>query len=236
MSVLQNTGFSTFIEPCVKALPNALYSIFYYPHPFTDGGFVVVVEEDVTDFLGCAGTIYAEALPGYSLHVLRTNELDMLTAPGMFAPPMQINEKPHLPYYLKYKGECLYGQDICDQVSLPDPHFLLTSHIEGCYDYLRRYGILSSLISQKYKSLIEALDWEAKALMATAVLTKGIWEIDLAALEDLFFTTFTSPSLLEVYTQFKNLSFASPDTIMQPEIAEKVWLFESFLRELKGVA
>jgi hypothetical protein len=236
LSVVPNTSIDIFVESCVEALPNALYSIFYYPHPFTDGGFVVVLKGDVTDFLGYAGTIYANALPGYSLHVLRTNELDMLTAPGMFAPPMQINEKPHLPYYLKYKGECLYGQDIRDHVSLPDTQYLLTSHIEGCYDYLRRYGILSSLISQQYNSLAGALEREAHALMATAVLTQGMWEIDLATLEDLFFTTFSSSSLLEIYTQFKTLSFASPDPIMQSEIAEKVWLFESFLRKLKGVA
>ncbi len=236
MSILQTTGISTFVETCVTALPNALYSIFYYPHPFTDGGFVIVLKEDTIDFLACTGTIYANATTGYSLHVLRTNELDMLSAPGMFAPPMQINEKPHLPYYLKYKGECLYGEDICNQILLPDTQYLLTSHIEGCYDYLRRYGILSSLISQKYTSLVKALEREAHMLMSTAVLTKGIWEIDLTTLEDLFFTTFTTSSLSEIYTQFKNMTFASPDTITPSEIAEKVWLFESFLRELRGAA
>lgn len=236
MSVLPNTSISTFVESCVTALPNALYSISYYPHPFTDGGFVVMFKDDVTDFLAGTGTVYANALPGYSLHVLRADELDLLTAPGMFAPPMQINEKPHLPYYLKYKGECLYGQDIRDQISLPDSQYLLMSHIEGCYDYLRRYGILFSLISQKYNALVKALEWEAQALMATAVLTKGLWEIEVATLEDLFFATFTASSLLETYTPFKHLSFASPNTITQSEITEKVWLFESFLRELRGVA
>jgi len=213
-----------------------LQSILYYPHPFTDGGFVVILERDATNFLRTASHVYAAVPPGYSLHVLRSSEMDMLAAPGMFAPPLQINEKPHLPYYLKYRGECLYGRNLFDQVPLPDTTHLLTSHIEGCYDYLRRYGTLSFIIHQKFAQLSTLLDQESLLLMATAVLTKGYWEIDLSSIENLFFANFDTPGLVEAYTRFKENNTYASGTVTRAAVTGKVWMFETFLRELRRFA
>ena len=118
-----------FIDSCTNSIPDGLHSIFYYPHPFTDGGFVFVVDENSVNFLDVSGIIYSLVPSSYSLHILRSHELDMLAAPGMFAPPLHVNEMTHLPYYLKYKGECLYGKDSRDQIPLPDSQYLLAAHI-----------------------------------------------------------------------------------------------------------
>ena len=194
---------SHFVESCSNLLPDDLRSILHYPHPFTDGGFVVIVDENLTNFLEVSGTVYAVVPSGYSLHLLRSNELDMLAAPGMFAPPLHVNEMTHMPYYLKHKGECLYGEDYRDQVPLPDTQYLLISHIEGCYDYLRRYGILSMAINQNFKGLVSALEREILLLMATAVLTKGHWEVDKSSLADLFFTHVTTTGLANAYKKLR---------------------------------
>lgn len=229
-------AFSAFVESCTSALPGRLQSISYYPHPFTNGGFVVIMEKEVTGFFETASHVYAAVPSGYSLHMLRASEIDMLTAPGIFVPPLQINEKPHLPYYLKYKGENLYGRNFYDEVTLPDTTHLLASHIEGCYDYLRRYGILSFIIHQKFMQLGSLLDRESLLLMATAVLTKGYWEIDLSSIENLFFAIFDAPGLVEVYARFKENNAYASGVANRATITGKVWLFETFLRELRRVA
>ncbi len=219
---------SRFVELCSNSLPDDLRSILYYPHPFTDGGLVVILDENSTNFLEASGAVYAVAPSGYSLHLLRNNELDMLAAPGMFVPPLHVNEMPHLPYYLKHKGECLYGEDYREQIPLPDTQHLLDSHIEGCYDYLRRYGILSMSINQEFEKLVSLLEREILLLMATAVLTKkGHWEVDPPSLPELFFTNFTTSGLTEAYKKFK---------IDSVNFLEKVWYFEMFLRELRELA
>lgn len=219
---------SRFVKLCSDHLPGDLRSILYYPHPFTNGGLVVILDADSARFLEACGVVYAAAPHDYSMHLLRSNELDMLAAPGMFVPPLHVNEMPHLPYYLKHKGECLYGQDYREQIPLPDGHYLLDSHIEGCYDYLRRYGVLSMAIHQEFEKLVLLLDREILLLMATAVLAqKGQWEVDQSTVAALFFTHFTAPGLAEAYKKFKADS---------AEPLAKVWYFESFLQELRKLA
>jgi hypothetical protein len=219
---------SRFVKLCSNYLPDDLRSILYYPHPFTDGGLVVILAENSAHFLEASRAVYAGAPHGYSMHLLRSHELDMLAAPGMFVPPLHVNEMPHLPYYLKHKGECLYGQDYREQIPLPDRQYLLESHIEGCYDYLRRYGILSMAINQEFEKLVLLLDREILLLMATAVLAqKGHWEVNKSSLAGLFFTYFTAPGLAEAYKKFKADA---------TEPLAKVWYFESFLRELRKLA
>lgn len=221
---------------CATSLADALLNITYYPHPFTTGGFVVILDSEAINFLEMSGVVYAHLPSGYAVHVLRENELDLLSAPGMFAPPLHINEKPHLPFYLRYRGVCLYGRNYCEEILLPDTTYLLKSHIEGCFDYLRRYGIVSSMINQKFHALVALLENETSLLIATAVLTKGQWEVDLAALSETFFAHFKEPAIHRAYTDFNSCTFAEDDEITATEMAEKVYLFESFLHQLKEVA
>ncbi|WP_420643759.1 hypothetical protein [Candidatus Leptofilum sp.] len=204
-------------------------SLLYFPHPFTDGGIIVVYQDDVRDFLGSVADVYATTPPTYSLRCLRKRELFQLSLPGLFAPPLQVNEQPHLLYWLNHKGVVLAGKDLRSAV-MPqtDPKILLAGHIEGCMDYLRRYGVLMSLIHGKDEALAAMLAQEVNYLMGTALLLHGIWDISLATVADQFAEAFAGTRPLQIQQQLQ--------ANVNGDILETVWHFEQFLRSLRELA
>ncbi len=204
-------------------------SILHYPHPFTNGGIIIVFPDDLPNYLENVADAYAAAPSSYTLHCVRQKELFLLSLPGLFAPPLEINEQPHLPYWLQHKGVVLMGTDLRAKiVPQTDPRMLLAGHIEGCMDYLRRYGVLMSLIQEKDDALAIMLGQEMKYLMGTALLTKGVWDIALETVADQFSDAFTGTRPFLVWQQVQ--STAGKD------ILETVWLFEQFLRALREFA
>lgn len=211
-------------------------SVLHYPHPLTGGGLIVGLTNDASDLIDLVGAVYQEAPPGLSLHCLRHRELFQLALPGIFAPPFSVNERPHLPYFLKHKGSVLFGQDWRGAIQpTTDPGVLLIGHIEGCMDSLRRYGILPALLQRKYDELAAMLRQELIYLMSTALLLHNQWDINLANLPDLFWQYFPDERLNEIWRQFGK-SRQRMNEAPSESAYHMVWLFERFLYFLEDYA
>ena len=149
----------------------------------------------------------------------------------MFAPPLSVNEFPHLPYWLRAKGAVLWGADFREQVRpYPQPAHLLAGHIEGCYDYLRRYGILMSLVQAAYDQIGHMIRREMQHLMGTALLTKEVWDIQRDTVAEQFASTFVDHEASSLLTQVEALHQAELD---RSSCHQAIFLFERFLRSLK---
>ena len=103
---------AAFIEQLADGQRPFFRSILSYPHPFTDGGVILVVEDDTPDLLSLIGEAHRLLPPGLSLHCLRQRELFQLSLPGLFAPPFVVNERPFLPHWLQHKGRVWLGEDV----------------------------------------------------------------------------------------------------------------------------
>ena len=209
-------------------------AIFFYPHPFNQGGLIVIAKAERSAWLQLLGEAYRLLPEKLSLHCLRPYELKLLGQPGIFAPPLSVNEFPHLLYWLKHRGSLLFGDDIRHMLPAPpDATRLLAAHIEACTDTFRRYGILPQLIQGKSDRLPAMLTLEAKRLMATALLIHGEWDIDLHTVPARFLDVFTDPSLAEIWYQLDEMGTAVQAS--EDEAIEGTWLFEQFLNELEKV-
>ena len=207
-------------------------SILYYPHPFTQGGLILLCRDDTGAFLDLAADVYVQAPPALSRHCLRRRELFQLSLPGLFAPPLQVNERPHLPYWLRHKGVVLYGRDVRDEVQpITDPRILLAGHVEGCLDYLRRYGVLTSLMHHKQEELIAMLAREMKYLMGTALLLYEVWDVSLETLPARFAELFPGSRPLHIWQRFQAQQAQRSETAAGA--IDAVWSFEHFLRALR---
>ena len=227
------------IDPIIEAFGHQfgynkhVESIMHYPHPFTDGGIILVCGNNTADFLDLLADVYAHQLPSLSLHCLRRRELFQLSLPGLFAPPLQINERPHLPYWLKHKGTVLSGIDLrAEIVPTVESRVLLAGHIEGCMDYLRRYGILTALIHDKGESLVNMLAQEMLYLMGTALLLYEVWDVSSKTVAAQFAERFPHSSPWQIwqrYQQEQEVGNVMPESVTGP-----VWLFEQFLYSLRA--
>jgi hypothetical protein len=230
------------IEEIAGRLINSLgkhsESILYYPHPFGADGFVVIFRDDVTsidDLIGEAHLCVPSEVP---LYCLRLSEMFELSLP-VYSWVYLVNRHVHMVYWLKHEGRVLFGSDIRKQLELPAaPHLLLSSHIGVSTHYLRSGIILDWLHRKRYLELIETLEQQIKMLMATALLLHGQWNVTAETVAGQFEHFFPVPSLNEVWSEFTQLMTArSYDEETQSRSAlEAVWLFESFIRQLRSYA
>lgn len=204
---------------------------YEFTHPLTGRGVFVLFDSHVSNFTEQVGVIY-QLFDNRSVYCLRPNELFQLWQPGVFAPPFQVNEYPHLPFYLRHKGELIVGEEMRSQIKLPHcDQTLLWWHIEACRDSLRRYGILPLLFEEKYGKLVKVLRSEVAHLMATALLTKREWEIELNKIAPHFADFFPDERLNELATAV----FTSNPTDRQAALSV-VYQFEQFLTQLERAA
>lgn len=210
-----------------------LRTILSYPHPFTEGGVIVVVDDEIPDLLNLVGAARRILPLALNLHCVRQRELFQLSLPGIFAPPFVVNERPFLPQWLNHKGQVWWGEDVRHLVQPTiTPSQFLAAHLEGCRDSLRRYGVLPALLRQKYADLWQMLSSEMLRLMGTAVLLHDQWDIDTATLPDLFAQCFPG----ELASFWPQLARQRQRLEREPEAAayETVWLFETFIRYLEA--
>ena len=212
---------------------HAAIAAFSYPHPFTKGGVIFVFPDDVDAWLQHVGAAYALALPG-TLHCLRRRELFQLSLPGMFVPPLQVNERPLLPYWLQHRGEVLVGDDIRGEIRpFSPPHLLLAGHVEGCMDYMRRYGIMTAMIHKQHGPLIGMLEREMRYLMSTALLMHQVWDVSLLTLPALFASYCTQDAAMSLWSEIQMLP---QETAVYDDAIQAAWLFEQFLQQLRRYA
>jgi hypothetical protein len=227
-----------FTAKVIARFRDELESLMYYPHPFTNGGFVIIIKDEVEEFLDCVTGIFQCAPPrGLSIHCLRRSELFELALPGVYLLPSRVNEQEHLALYLKNKGSVLFGVDLREQISVPNNYeVMLDNHLEACASQLRPHVLLKWLASKEYLLLIDEIDNQFRYLMGTALLVHGVWDITMEGLPDLFAQYFANQPVIEIWKSFDTArnKLDPKDEIACRELAfETAWLFESFLRELR---
>lgn len=230
-------AISSFAERVASSLSQELESIIFYPHPFHQGGLVIVLKDEVRSVIDFVSKVYQCDPPAIPLHCLRRSELFELSLPGQFLMPHLFNEQLHLPYWLKHKSTVLYGCDPRGEINPPTSlTLLLDNHLEACMQYLRTHHVISKLITKDHLKLLEELDRQFRALMATALLLCGVWEVSPATLPERFKESYGDTRMLSLWEQFgalKQQSNDSDEAGCRQAALESVWLFECFLRLLR---
>lgn len=206
-----------------------------YPHPFSKGGFLIVIKHDVDSLLKCVADIYRCLPPlGKSMNILRRSELSQLALPGLYAWPYFVNERPHLPYLLRHKADLLYGSDIREEIPAPgDPRLALMQHVEACKLYVRSQGVVKWLSQHEYMLLIRELDNHFRYLMATALLMFNHWDVEFESLPEQFSSYFANHPATETWQHFHALARTAAGQEDQRATAlEAAWLFERFLQQV----
>jgi hypothetical protein len=230
------TSFSDRVASCLGA---TLESIAYYPHPFTNGGLILVFRRETRHLTNIIPDIFRCRPPiGLSLHFLRRNELFQLSLGGMFRSHRAINQQPHLAFWLKHKGTLLYGRDIREEVSVnADLPGLLLNHIEACLLHLRPRTLLYRLSTAEYELMLKAFDTQLRHLMGTALLVHNCWDVTMDTIPGLFAAYYPDELLRRAWeelTEIRESISEVGDNDRRQRALEAAWLCESFLLLLRG--
>lgn len=220
-------------------LRDQLVSLLYYPHPFGDDGFVVIFKDDLKEVVDLIAEAYSCAGPETHVYCLRHGELFELSLP-VYSWLNIVNRHTLMVYWLKHKGEVLFGRDVRDELVLPqDPRLLLENHLAVCRHFLRSGVILDWLQRRRHRELIGKLGRQLRILMATALLLRGEWETTEETVDARFEHSFSDPLLKQVWGDYKLLMQGVPATgedAGRDSALEAVWLFEGFVRRLRVYA
>ena len=223
----------------IKNLEGHLVSILYYPHPFSNGGLVVVFRDHEKSVVDLIIEAFKCVQPDFSLHCLRRAELFELSLPS-FTWLHVLNRRTHLAHCLKYRGLVLHGEDVRAEIpSPPEPRLLLSLHLEASAHFMRNHAILGTLMRGSYVDLLKRIDWQFKCLMSTALLLHDEWDMQAEDIPARFESAFQDKQLEECWREFRAL-LKSADVMNEQDSRraayEAVWLFESFLRRLRSYA
>jgi hypothetical protein len=250
-AIAKNYGETAFQEERDKVtqqfiarLGNQLESILFYPHifprvdyehPFAYCGFLLVFRDHLDSMVESIGIAYDCVPTDTPLYCLRRRELFELSLPGFWFLGV-VDHQMHLPYFLKYKGEVLYGRDLRDEIHLPaNPRLLFHNKLEVCAHFLRSGVILELLVQGEYSVLVKKLERQIKCVMAAALLAHGEWDVTLDDIPERFNRRYRNEEVIRIWHEYRllwegNVS-AHEDGARQTAL-EAVWLFESFLRQL----
>lgn len=229
-------AITEFAKCVVGRLGEQVESILYYPHPFHMGGVVIVLRDDSEPFLEFTSEVFSCTRMNVSLHCLRHAELFKLSLPGIFVMPNPVSEHLHLAQWLKHKGVVIYGRDLRDEIAPPiNQHLWLDAHIEACQHCVRPGFILAFLMDKSYAVLIDEMNRQVRYLMATALLTHGIWDVSMETIPARFESKYADEQITEITRKLAALYQVDPANEYASRRAayESVWLFESFLRRLR---
>ncbi len=208
-----------------------------YPHPFKYAGFVVVFHDEVEQIVESIAAAHSCVPPETSLYCLRRRELFELSLPVFWFLKI-VDHQMHVPYFLKYKGEVLFGRDLRDEIRLPvNPRLLFHNKLEVCAHFLRSGVILELLVQGRYELLIRKLERQMKYLMASALLAHGEWDITLNDVAEKFMRRYTDARLKTIWCDFGQLcerNGSSCEDEARQAAFEAAWLFETFLHRLWG--
>jgi hypothetical protein len=90
-------------------LGNDLESAVYFEHPFAPPGLMLLIREGVESLPDLLARVYRALPPGLKIACLRRRELFELALPGFAAPPLALDEQPHLAYCVKFRSALLHG-------------------------------------------------------------------------------------------------------------------------------
>src|SRR5262245_9909030 len=188
---MMNQQIEDFASRVISGMGDQLESIAYYHHPFTNGGLVIVPKDEVEFIPDLMSEVYQRNPPPIMLYFLRRAELFQLSAAGVFGWTIPLEEKPHLPFWLKNKGVVLYGRDIRDDIELPaDPSSFLEIHLQRIKHCIRNW-VLEQLSRKNHKAIVSEMERQVRYLMATALLSRrGEWEFSAEEVPDRFARSF----------------------------------------------
>lgn len=232
-------SITEFARCVVGKLGEQVESVLYYPHPFHAGGVVIVLRDDSDPFLEAASEVYSCTGIRVSVHCLRHAELFKLSLPGIFVMPNPVSEHLHLALWLKHRGVVIYGSDIRHEIVPPmNQHLWLAAHIEACQHCVRPGFILAYLMDKCYAQLIDEMNRQVRYLMATALLKHGIWDVSMETIPARFQSVYQDEQIKEITRKLTSLYQVDPENEYAARKAayESVWLFESFLRQLRRCA
>jgi hypothetical protein len=218
-----------------ESVGEAIVSIVYYPHPCVTGGLLVVFSDDTEALIDKISIAHSVVPPYILLHCFKRSELFELAFP-VITWLDAVNVHIQMPFWLKHRGVVIEGLDILDEIALPDPHPLLGVHIDICTHSIRNHVILGYLTRKDYLGLIKKLNWQAKCLMATALVPHNQWDIDSQTLPERFEQFYSDRSLGDTWQELSGTLYLTDvvdEASCRRSAFESVWLFESFLRRLR---
>jgi hypothetical protein len=232
---------SSFSDRVGSRLGATLESIAYYPHPFTNGGLILLFRRDTGRLTSIIPDVFrCGPPPGLPLHFLRSHELFQLSLPGVFKFPLFVNEQPHLAFWLKHKGTVLYGHDFREEVKVnADLPGLLINHIEACQLHLRPRVLLFRLSRGEYALMLKTFDAHLRHLMATALLVHNCWDVTTETVPHLFAEYYTNEALRSAWEEFTGIQEGigeMGENEQRKKALEAAWLCESFLLRLREQA
>ena len=225
-----------FASLVIDHLKDRIESVVAYSHPFTNGGLLIVFKADAGFMPDLIAEVYGCAPPDITLYCLRRAELFQISGPGVFGWPNPLEEKPLLAYRVKFGGELIYGEDIRDEVeAAPDPASLLETQVQRCKQFIRNWA-LDQFRRRNYAGIIKELDRQSRYLMATALLTRGAWDVPQESIPDRFESLTKDAETKQFWAAINSLARAAAesggDGPKRESAAEAVWLFEKVIQSI----
>jgi hypothetical protein len=214
-------------EVCGRVPLKSLCSLLAFSCPFSGDGLLVVVQNDVLQ------SPSLESVRGRNVLHMRRGTIWEIAVPNPWEP-----ETLSMPFWIREAGQVLYGENI--RPLIPEYRHLkglLANHLE-VYTYRTRSRLVLSLLQkERYQDLFRGLAYNRALLMATALLTRGIWRVYPDKVRTKFISAFGGyrDTLQQLYAQRRQFQEAPPSA--QPELARRrVWLHEQFVRSLWALA
>jgi hypothetical protein len=225
-----------FASRVTARLGEQIESITAYSHPFTSGGLVIVFKDNVGFAPDLVSVVYRCEPPPVTLYCLRRAELFQLSLPGVFGWPNPLEEKPLLAYRLKYKGEVVYGRDIRDEVTIRDnPMSSLEAQVQRCKQFIRNWA-LDQFRRRNYLGIIREAERQTRYLMATALLTRGEWDVAPEEIPERFGTLFVDSRAMQTWAEINTLALrqTAAAEASRESAKESLWLFERAVHYMEG--
>jgi hypothetical protein len=209
-------------------------SIMTYPHPFTNGGMVVVFDDTASPYSHLHATVINADPPKDEMHIVKRSDLFLLSVPSFN--PLAPLDYPHMVYYLKNRGQLIHGEDLRTYIHAPscmDSMLIYLLDITACW--FRDHIILHDLQTNAFTSLVDAIDTRLRFLMSIALLCQtGRWEVQTSSVPADFLELLADGDLRETWYEFEEIRASASSQDINLETAIRVvWLFEVFTRGLR---
>jgi hypothetical protein len=228
-----NQEIRQFVLRLSNAHGSKIESILHYSHPFSKGGLIIIFKDDAGLYQDLVADVQNCDPEGITLHTLRRSELIELSLPGLPG-------YPHIAFYAKYKGDVVFGCDLRAEIMEPrESYLMLEATIDTYACWWRDHIILKQLAQEEYLSLIQIIHKGIHQLMAMALLRYGEWDINVGTLEERFRELYPDTQMKETWEAFREIREKTGDRdkdALRSDAFEAVWLFESFLRQLRRYA
>lgn len=233
---MEDATTRSFAVRIARNKSNRLTSVLRYRHPFSEGGLAIVFASGPEPYSSLHAAISRAEPPTCYVSVLKRADLFLLAMPRI--EPFSQHEYPHIAYYLKHRGEVLYGQDLRSEI----PEATGLEHwLEGILDHtacwFRNHDILGRLQREEHLALFEAMDARLRYLLSVVLLAeRGEWDVAMSSVPDRCTEVIRDDAIHEHWRAFDALHRVAAATGVEPDratVLEAVWRFDSVCRGLR---